>query len=77
MTLTANDVSSNHADGEVYSIHVKHYVIKFVSGRSVIFSGFSDFLYQKNWLPRYSWNIVESGVNHHNPNPNLHYDAWL
>ena len=26
------------------------------------------FLLQKNWLPQYSWNIVESGVEHHNPN---------
>ena len=23
-----------------------------------------------NWSQRYSWNIVESGVKHHNPNPN-------
>ena len=28
------------------------------------------FLHQKNWPPRYNWNIVESGVKHHNPNPN-------
>jgi hypothetical protein len=21
-------------------------------------------------LPRYKWNIVESGLKHHNPNPN-------
>ena len=34
--------------------------------RSVIFSGF---LHQENWPLRYSWNIVESGVNHHNPSP--------
>ena len=24
----------------------------------------------KNWPPRYNWNIVESDVKHHNPNPN-------
>jgi len=23
------------------------------------------------WLPQYNWNIVESGVKHHNLNPNL------
>ena len=23
---------------------------------------------KKNWLPWYSWNIVESGVKHHKPN---------
>jgi hypothetical protein len=52
---------------EVYSI--QHYVIKFVSdlGRSVVFSGYSDFLHQYNWPPRYNWNIVESGIKHHNP----------
>ena len=26
------------------------------------------FLLQKNWLPQYSWNIVEIDVEHHNPN---------
>jgi hypothetical protein len=52
---------------EVYLI--QHYVIKFVSdlGRSVVFSRYSDFLHQYNWPPRYNWNIVESGIKHHNP----------
>jgi hypothetical protein len=31
-------------------------------GRSVDFSGYSGFLHQQNWLPQYSWNIVESGI---------------
>jgi hypothetical protein len=35
--------------------------------RSVVFSWYSGSLHQINWLPRYSWNIVESGVKHHNP----------
>ena len=26
-------------------------------------------LHQKNWPSRYNWNIVESDVKHHNPNP--------
>jgi hypothetical protein len=34
------------------------------------FSGFSGFLRQKNWLSLYYWNIVESGVKHHNRNLN-------
>jgi hypothetical protein len=38
-------------------------------GRSVFFFGYSGFLHQLNWPPRYSWNIFESGVKHHNPNP--------
>jgi hypothetical protein len=27
---------------------------------------YSGFLHKKSWPPRYSWNIVESGVKHHN-----------
>jgi len=38
--------------------------------RSVVFSGYSSF-FQWNWPPRYSLNIVESGVKHHQPNPIL------
>jgi hypothetical protein len=32
------------------------------------FSGYSGFLHQYNWPPRYNWSIVESGVKHHNIN---------
>ena len=63
--ITTKVVSSNPAKGKVYSI--QHYVIKFVSDLRqvwlVVFSGYSGFLHQ------YNWNIVESGVKHHNPNP--------
>ena len=41
--------------------------------RSVVFSGYSGFLHQLEWPPRYNWNIVESGIKHHNPNPNHVY----
>ena len=34
-------------------------------GRSVVFSGYTGFLHQENWPPRYNWNIV--GVKHHKP----------
>ena len=34
----------------------------------VVFSGYSGFLLQYNWPPRYSWNIVESGLKHHTTN---------
>jgi hypothetical protein len=37
--------------------------------RPVVFSGFSGFVHQLNWMLRYNWNIVESGVKHHIPNP--------
>ena len=43
---------------------VQHYVIKFVSDlRQVL-----RFPPPINWLPRYNWNIVESGVKHHKTN---------
>ena len=45
-------------------------------GRSVVFSGSSGFLYDWNSRPRYSWNIVESGVKHHNPKP-LTFNLWI
>ena len=35
--------------------------------RSVVFSMYFGFLPQENLPPGYSWNIVESGVKHHNP----------
>ena len=38
---------------------------------SMVFSGYSGFLHQKNWLSWYKCNIVESGIKHHNPNPNI------
>ena len=38
-------------------------------GRSVVFSWYSDFLYQSNWLPQYNWNIVEGGLKYYTLNP--------
>jgi hypothetical protein len=34
---------------------------------SVVFNGYSGFLHQKNWPPRYNGNIVGSGGKHHKP----------
>jgi hypothetical protein len=34
----------------------------------------------KTWPPRYNWNIVESGVKHHDPNTitlNIHFSYWF
>ena len=42
--------------GEVYS--VQHYVIKFVSNRSVVCSRYSGSLHLWHRQPRYSWTIV-------------------
>jgi hypothetical protein len=58
-TITTKVVSSNSAHGEVYTI--QHYVIKSVTSRRPVV--FSSTIYI------YIWNIVESGVKHHNPNP--------
>ena len=39
-----------------------------ICDRSVVSSGSPGFLHQYNWPPRYNWNIVESGVKHHQTN---------
>jgi hypothetical protein len=39
--------------------------------RSVVFSGYSGFPHQKICPPRYNWNIVESGIKHHNRYPQV------
>ena len=71
MVHTTNVASVSPARGKMYSI--QHCVIKFVSDlrQVVVFSGCSGFLHQQNWSPRHNWNIVERGVKHHNPNPNV------
>ena len=61
-------MSSNRAHGEVYSIQL--YVIKIVNYLRRVggFRRVLQFLHQQIWPPRYNWNIIESGVKHHNPN---------
>ena len=44
--------------------------------RSVVFSRYSGLLQQKNWPPRYNWNIVESAVKHHQTNKLSWCDNW-
>ena len=55
---------------ESRSGRVQHYVVSLsvTHDKSVVFSGSSDFLHQLNWPPRYNWNIVESGIKHHQTN---------
>jgi hypothetical protein len=62
-------VSSNPDHFDVYSIH--HYVIKVVSDLRQVGRWFSPgtLVSSSNKSDRYNWNIIESGVNHHNPNP--------
>jgi hypothetical protein len=42
----------------------------------MVFSRYSGFIHHLNWLPRYKWNIVESGIKHHNPIPNPEIE-WI
>ena len=69
MHIITNVVSSNPAHGDVYSI--QHYVIKFVSDLRQV-GGFLRLLRFPppiKLTPQYNWNIVESDVKHHQPNP--------
>ena len=52
---------------------IQHYVIKFVSDLWQV-GGF--ILHQENWLPRYNWNIVESGTKHHKSKINPFISAY-
>jgi len=64
VSITTEVVSSNPADGEVYSI--QHYVIKFVSDLRQV-GGFLRVLRIINKTDRHdNWNIVESGVKYNN-----------
>ena len=61
----------------VYSIQSNVTSLSVTCHRSVVFSGFSGFLHQLNVLPRYNWNIVESGVKHHQTNVQLNTSNWV
>jgi hypothetical protein len=56
-------ITTNTTRVEVYSM--QHYVIKFVSDLWEI----GGFLWVLQFPPRYNWNIVESGIEHHIPKP--------
>jgi hypothetical protein len=77
MPNLTNIVSLNPTHGEVYSI--QYNVVKVVSDlqQVCVFSCSSCFRHQQYWLPRYSWNIVESGVVHHNPKSNPNTNSFV
>jgi len=60
--ITTNVVSLNPAQGRCTR-----------SSLLVVFFRYSVFLHQLNWLPRYNWNFVESGIKHPNPNPHTSF----
>jgi hypothetical protein len=72
--ITTKYASSNLAHGEAYSI--QHCVIKFVCNlwQVGVFLRFPP--PKKKRLPRYSWNIVESGVKHYINYPFLFW-YWI
>jgi hypothetical protein len=45
-------------------------VFQWLATGQLFLSGYSGFLHQLNWPPRYSWNIAESDIKHHYPNNN-------
>jgi hypothetical protein len=55
--------SNSPGQSDVYSI--QYYVIKFVSDLRQVggFLGYSGFLHQQNWPPRYNWNVIEMLLN--------------
>ena len=58
--------------------NIMWYSLSVTCNRSMVFSGYSGFLHQQNWLPRYNWFFFfENGVKHHQPN--IFYDTvrWL
>ena len=72
---TTNVVNSNFAHGEMYLI--QHYAIKSATDLRQFGGFFSVFRF--SWTIELTWNIVESGINHHypNPKPNHMTIAWL
>ena len=65
-------VRSNPVQARCTRYNIMWYSLSVTCDMSVVFSRDSGFLHQLNWSTRYNWNIIESGVKHHNPNP----DAW-
>ena len=63
--ITPKVVSYNPAHDEVYSM--QHNLCDKVCQGLGTGRWFSPPLHQLNWPPWYNWNIVESGINHHNP----------
>ena len=55
----------------LFNATLRDKVCQWLATGRCFFSGYSGFLHKYNWPPWYSWNIVESGVKHHNHNLNL------
>ena len=74
--ITTSVVCFEPLSGKVYSI--QYYVIRFVSDLATSWwfsQGTPVSSTNKHWPPRYNWNIVESGIKHHDPNPYYFVDV--
>ena len=63
--ISTKVVSSNLAEARCTRYNNMLWSLSVICDRSVVFSGYSGFLHQLNWPPRYNWHIAESGVKHH------------
>ena len=70
-TIYKKATSSNPAHDEVYSIiRLCDKVCQWLLADRWFSLGTLVSSTNKTDLPRYNWNIVESGIKHHNPPPN-------
>ena len=61
--ITTKVVSSNLAEARCTRYNNMLWSLSVICDRSVVFSGYSGFLHQLNWPPRYNWHIAESALN--------------
>ena len=76
-TTTCVISAYQHSSCEFEPRSWQHYVIKFVSDRSVVFLWLIRFPPQIKLTARYNWNIVESRVKHHKPKRNHLFGPML
>ena len=67
----------NIGEGGLHRYKSNAWVWRMTCDRSVVFSRSSGFLHQYNWPPRYSWNIVENDVKHHQTSKQTHTHIYI
>ena len=73
VSITTEVVSLNPTQVRCTRYNIMWSSLSVTCDRSVVSSGYSSFLNQKNWPPRYNWNSVERGIKHHKPN----FGLWM
>jgi len=74
--IITNVVNSNQTQVRCTRYNIYDYVIKFVSDLRQV-GGLLRFPTPIKRPPRYNWNIVESGVKHHNPYYKQKYKTYI